>query len=309
MIDGTESPIDGTLTNVSDTQFVFMKDQDRKIWFLSAQDEWALARDWELTAGVRFDHYSDFGGTVNPRVALVWATNRNLTTKLLYGRAFRAPSFGELYAINNPVILGNPDLDPETIDTLELAFDYRPSFDLQTDLNLFAYDIDDLIEYVPDPTPATTNTAQNAKDQRGYGYEVEGDWKPTDSFRLRGNYAFQNSWDRKTDDQIADAPKHQFYVDANWRFLHDWAINSELLWVGERKRAGEDSRRNSKAYTLVDVTLRRTHIARNWEFAASVRNLFDKDAREPSTGAIPDDYPLEERSVYAELRYVLQGKK
>ena len=37
--------------------------------------------DWELTAGVRYDHYSDFGDTVNPRLALVWSTTRNLTTK------------------------------------------------------------------------------------------------------------------------------------------------------------------------------------------------------------------------------------
>jgi len=38
-------------------------------------------------------------------------------------------------------------------------------------------------------------------------------------------------------------------------------------------------------------------------------NLFDDDAREPGTGAIPDDYPLAERSVYAELRYFLKGEQ
>ena len=57
------------------------------------------------------------------------------------------------------------------------------------------------------------------------------------------------------------------------------------------------------------MTLRRKRIAKRWQLAASVRNLFDEDAREPSTGAIADDYPLPERSVYAELRYFLKGEQ
>jgi iron complex outermembrane receptor protein len=186
VIDGTVSPIDGTLTNVTNTPYVFIEDQDRKIWFASLQDEWAFASDWELTAGVRYDHYSDFGSTVNPRLALVWATLRNLTTKFMYGRAFRAPSFGEEFSINNPVILGNSNLDPETIDTFELAFDYRPTFNLQTGLNLFYYEIDDAIEFVPDPLPATTNTAQNSRDQEGHGFELEANWQPVDKLHLGG---------------------------------------------------------------------------------------------------------------------------
>jgi outer membrane receptor for ferrienterochelin and colicin len=132
VIDGTVSPIDGTLTDVSDTRSVFLREDDRKNYFFFLQDEWKFANDWELTAGVRYNHYSDFGNTVNPRLVLVWQTRYELTTKLLYGRAFRAPSFVETRAINNPANLGNPDLDPETIQTLELAailnleFDYRP---------------------------------------------------------------------------------------------------------------------------------------------------------------------------------------
>jgi len=34
-----------------------------------------------------------------------------------------------------------------------------------------------------------------------------------------------------------------------------------------------------------------------------VKNLFDTDAREPSSAAIPNDYPLEGRSIWGELQY------
>ena len=100
----------------------FMLPQRRKIDYVYAQDEWNFAKDWALTAGIRHDRYSDFGSTTNPRLALVWDASLDLTAKLLYGRAFRAPSFNEEYGINNPVNRGNPNLMPETISTLEAVF-------------------------------------------------------------------------------------------------------------------------------------------------------------------------------------------
>jgi len=42
------------------------------------------------------------------------------TVKLLYNRAFRAPSWTELYAQAEAEFKGNPDLEPETIDMFEL---------------------------------------------------------------------------------------------------------------------------------------------------------------------------------------------
>ncbi|GAB6042124.1 hypothetical protein JCM17961_28000 [Endothiovibrio diazotrophicus] len=68
------------------------------------QDERAVAPDWQFTVGVRYDDYSDFGSTINPRLSLVWATDYDLSTKLLYGRAFRAPSLagGEMARQRRP---------------------------------------------------------------------------------------------------------------------------------------------------------------------------------------------------------------
>ena len=43
----------------------------------------------------------------------------------MYGQAFRAPNFSELYATNNPAIIGNPDLGPETIRTYEVGLRYE----------------------------------------------------------------------------------------------------------------------------------------------------------------------------------------
>ena len=293
VIDGTVSPIDGTLTDVTGTPYIFVQDSSRTVRFLSLQDEWRFTQNWELTAGIRYDDYSDFGGTTNPRLALVWETEDYLTTKLLYGRAFRAPSMTELYFQNNPVVIGNPNLKPETIDMLELVFDYRPSSRLQSVLNLFVYQADDLIEFV-------NNVAQNSHSQDGYGFEFEANWFATDTLQLKGNFAFQHSEDAETGTVIPDAPRQQLFLAANWRFYQQWSFYGQANWIADRARASTDPRSAINDYTTVDVALRFQAKSQKWELATRVNNIFDADAREPSDGTIPDDYPLEGRSLYLE---------
>lgn len=302
--------VDGSLTKVTNTPFVFVKSKNRTDLYASLQDEWAFATDWSLTAGMRYDHYSDFGNTVNPRLSLVWETRHDLTTKLLYGRAFRAPSFAELYSINNPVIVGNPDLDPEKINYLELAFDYRPTFDLKTGLSLYAYKIKDLIRFVPDAT-GTSSTAENTGEQKAYGFELEAKWRLSEDLSIDGNYAYVHAEDETTNSNAANAPKHQVYLIGKWRFLPQWFFSTDLLWVGDRDRVAGDPRQDIDNYTMVGLTLRRKNIFDGLSAALLVHNLFDKHAFEPSPadpnapqGAlIPGDYPLAGRYIGGELRY------
>jgi outer membrane receptor for ferrienterochelin and colicins len=300
VIDGTQPVVDGDLTDMTGTPYAYVPDKCRQLWYVFGQDEWSLARLWTLTAGLRYDHYSDFGGTLNPRLALVWETRYDLTTKLLYGRAFRPPTFQELYGQNNPVSIGNADLDPETIQSLELAFDYQPVSRLRTIVNLFVYQADDLIEYVANP--AGGKTAQNARDQEGYGFEFEMDWQIIPSLQLRANCAFQDSQNQTTDTTVANTPQWQFYINPHWDFWRDWSLDAQWKWIGDRRRAVGDTRDDVPDYSLVGLTLRRKNIFRHWDLAVAGRNLLDEDVREPTNPAIPGDYPMPGRSWYAETR-------
>ena len=49
------------LFDVTDTDLAFMPEGRRESSYIYIQDIWQLSNDWELTAGVRSDHYSDFG--------------------------------------------------------------------------------------------------------------------------------------------------------------------------------------------------------------------------------------------------------
>lgn len=306
VINGSELSVGGALTDVSGTPNAFLGDSSRSIRYLSLQDEWQLANTWQLTAGVRHDNYSDFGSTTNPRMALVWTTTDHLTTKLMYGSAFRAPSFTEQFGKNNPVVLGNPNLDPEQIDTTEISFAYNLNANLTTSLTLFDYHSRDMIEFVQDYM-ATTKTAANARDQDGRGFELEVNWKPVPQFYLAASYAQQDATDSDTGNRIADAPGQQFKVDVNWEFHPNWFLHNQLNWVGDRTRpiAPTPALQRPKIddYTLVNLTLRRENLLPDLDASLAVRNLADADAREPSSGEMARDYPLESRSLWLELRY------
>ncbi len=300
-----------TVVDFSDTPDVYLREGDRENYYAFLQDVWHLSNDWELTAGVRYDHYSDFGSTTNPRAALVWSASHALTVKWLYGEAFRAPSFAQTRAINNPVVLGNPDLDPETIKSYEMAFDYRPAANLSFNANFFYYKWNDIIQFTP--IGGGASRAANAGEQKGHGLELEATWEVSDQFTLHGNFAWQKSTDETSDKDAANAPEKQLYLRADWKFRRDWNLNLQSNWVMDRNREAMDPRPDIDDYVVVDLTLRRKNLWRNWEVALLVKNLFDEDAREPSplsilpngtpVAFIPDDLPLAGRSVLGELRY------
>jgi iron complex outermembrane receptor protein len=306
--DGSETQLSDRMVDVTGTPYIFISDEKRDAQWLTLQDEWGFAQDWELTAGVRFDHYSDFGDTVNPRLALVWETAYNLTSKLMYGRAFRAPAFDELYIQNNPSIKGNELLDPEIVDTLELAFDYRPVADVVTKLNLFLYQAKDVIEFVGNDQ-GTARLAENAKDQEGRGFELEAKWDVTRRFDLAGSISFQESEDEGIDAWVPDAPRLRVYGAANWALTDAWNWQLNINHVADRKRAVIDARDPVDDYTLLGTSISYSIAPLDLLTRFSIRNLTDEEAYEPSnvepTGisAIPGDYPLEGRSYWLDAEY------
>jgi len=303
VINGTQPVVDGVLTNVTGVEnSVYVSDEDRQIGFLSFQDIWQLAPDWSLTAGVRYDNYSDFGSTTNPRLAFVWSPTINVVTKLLYGTAFRAPSFSELYSQNNPVALGTESLNPEEIETYEFAVSYFPFQAITLGLNIYSYETDGMVDFVDDGSGTNTNVAANSKDLEGEGFELEIDWAINSNLRLISNYANQSTKNKSTGIQESFIPEQQLYADLRWNVTQQWLVSSQVNWIADRKRVEGDLREDISDYTLLDLSLRYKSND-NWEAAISSKNLLDNDALEPSNGDIPDDYPLNERSINFELRY------
>ena len=191
---------------VIDSPLPYINPHRRIVNYLYAQDEWTFARDWTLTAGIRHDNYADAGSTTNPRLALVWDARFDMTAKLLYGEAFRAPSFAEEYSTNNPISSGNASLQPETNRTVEAVLSWQAAPNLQLGVNFFHYEMQNIIRSVVNVAPTPGSTYQNTGGQHGDGMEMEAAWDASRSLRLTGSYSDQKSIDEATGQDAGYAP-------------------------------------------------------------------------------------------------------
>jgi iron complex outermembrane receptor protein len=285
----------------------FLLPHRRTISYFNAQDEWQLARDWTLTAGVRHDKYSDFGNTTNPRMALVWDAAVDMTAKLLYGKAFRAPSFNESYGINNPVQRGNPLLKPETIGTLEAAFSWQARKDLNVNLNVFRTNLSDLIRTAAVPG-LTGALFQNIGNQDGKGAELEMAWDASRTVRVAANYGYQRNTDPATGKDAGYAPHHHLNSRLDWQTRGYGVLSAQVNHVADRRRAAGDSRPQIPDYTTFDLSLNTQRVLGNWDISIAIRNMFNADVREPTLApgtAIPNDLPMAPRSIYLRASYQL----
>jgi len=281
-----------------------LSEETRTLWYALAQDEWVFAPDWILTAGIRLDDYSDFGATVDPRLALVWNLSPTLTAKALYGRAFRAPTFTELYGNNIVATAGNLDLEPEILNMVEFSLDKTWNPQLQTKATLYGYNLNNQIIGGTTGTadnPLTKIKKQNLAGRRGYGMELEAEYRVSPDLSLQANYAYYGFRASELNDYSRFAPEHQIYTAMDWQIGHGWSLNGRLKWVSGRHYdfLGDDE------YLWGSASLRYTH-PNGWYFTLALDNMFDVDAAEPTIfAAIPYGIPLPGRSILAQFGWRL----
>jgi outer membrane cobalamin receptor len=265
------------------------RDVTRETWATYIQNEMQILEKLNLTAGVRYDHYSDFGGTTNPRAALVWSFLENADLKLLYGQAFRAPTFNELYNVNNPVLIGNPNLKPERIKTYEAAFAYRLNRFFAADLNYFYSEIDDMISWNAGSPGVYANIGKNIV--QGVEVGVNGSY----DFYWKLSYAYQEPRDANTNKPIPYVPSQRAKASLNYALTKYANLHTDLLWTGVRPRGQGDTRQQMPAYFTADMAITFKNFFKSLEIQATVKNLFNQQYKDPdlsgSANKVPYDYP------------------
>lgn len=279
------------------------KNAERQTTSLYLQNEWRLLDQVAVTAGVRYDDYSDFGDAVNPRAGLVWSILDNTDLKLLYGQAFRAPSFIEMYNINTVSNAGNPDLKPERIETWEAGVAARFSRAFNLDLNYFYSAIDDLITRDATATPARYINAGKAVTQ-GMELGLHGAF---DLLQWKTSYAWQDPRDDVTGRRLADVPSNRATASLNYALTQYLNLYTGLIWTGPRPRDAGDIRPEMPDYTTVDMAVTAHDFLQGLELQVALFNLFDKRYSDPDTSGaalkIPGDFPREGISAQANLLY------
>jgi len=267
------------------------------------QDIWDISQELRLILGARRDNYSDFGHSFNPRSSLTWELTDNFVLTAVYGQAFRAPNFGELYNINNPAITGNPNLNPEEIETFELSLDSQVNKRTNIRVTTFKNNIKDIIKYVG-------NVSSNAGKLETTGIEIDIDSRLRNGSSFDLNYTYQYPVNKENDSRAPDIPLHQ--ANAAYNYRHSKTLNTYLglQYRSSLGRISTDTRSDVPSTFTVDLAVNWQDFNNNLEVKASIYNLLDKNYYDSALDNSPNftvssDFPTLSRSFMLEASYKL----
>ncbi len=262
--------------NFDESPFTSYLDDRREsqIWAVYLQDEFSILDNLILNSGVRYDHYSTFGSTVNPRLALIYTPFDGTVFKFLYGSAFRAPNVFELYYnLPSQNVKGNPNLGPEKIRTYELIYEQYIGNHLRGTIEGFYNYIDNLIVQVTDPADGFF-VFKNLSRAQADGVETELEAKFDNGLTGRASYTFQDAWDSDTGQTLVNSPRHLAKLNVTIPLLEEKIfLGIEEQFTDRRKTlvAGDFA----KSFFVTNLTLFSQELLKNLEMSASLYNLFD----------------------------------
>jgi len=257
------------------------------------EDIWDITNDIRLTAGVRYDLYSDFGSEVSPSVGLTWEFIQGYDVKILYGHGFRAPSFFEI-ASEDPAF----ELGPEKIDTYQASLGANFTSSFSGRVTLFHREAEDLIWPTLFDAPWNFRNLGKARDQ---GFEVEAKYDFGKGTYISGCYEYFS---------VKSGPGNSYYnayLMANVRLSRHLNLNVDFDHFGSLDRFGPgDLRDDPSSNTLVNVTLIVKKFLKGYEgleLRGSVYNLFDDEWPIYVSEFVPYGWPDAGINFLVEVKY------
>jgi outer membrane receptor for ferrienterochelin and colicins len=245
---------------------------------LFVEDEWGLTDDLSLTLGLRWDDHKRYGDHWSPRAYLVWTPSETLTLKGGVSTGFRAPEVravadGYAYETGGAncnygaglcgVIIGDPDLKPETSTSYEINALWRPTPQLSLNATIFRTDFRDKIDSDRACGPDVNNNGVcdvpgevlrwdedplyqlyywfNISDARIQGLELNGRWDATDRLAFKANYTFTDS---EQEGGLYDGlplsrvPEHMVNFRADYEATERLNLWSSVSYHGEELNVG-----------------------------------------------------------------------
>ncbi|QRK04614.1 TonB-dependent receptor [Archangium violaceum] len=283
-----------------------------------------------LTVGLRYDlkffHYREPGqpegprhfksyDQLSPRLALVYAPSPALGFKFQAGRAFRAPSAGELLGSNTWMLDSNTEtIRPEQVTTFELNADWSINSHLSWRSTLFHSRYENLIGYVQG------SRLDNFLSQTNLGLEsellAEVDLGAHGRLSAFGNYSYVHLLDGAdskgvpvdNEGHLTWAPAHQAKAGVSYQ-RERFSLALQGRYQGDVFRREEDMTEplfRTLRPAVVPAWFRLDANARYqltpWAgVALEVSNLLDAESYLVKILDFPFDYRMEDRRVFVSL--------
>jgi iron complex outermembrane recepter protein len=229
------------------------------------------------------------------------------------GKSFRVATFDENACFVPPC--AGELLRPQKGKSGELGVEVERGR-LRARTSVYQMDLEDEIHFIP-----LTFTNINLSPTRRRGIEAEAAWRATDRLDLRLGLAWLEATFRSgtyggvdvSGNRVPLVPEVLVTAGASWRFLPRTRMNLNARYVGEQRFDDDQANRFARkqpAYGLIDMKLEHA-LARRWEIALEVRNLFDKDyfsygrVNSPTAPTTFSALPSPGRAAYASLAWRL----
>jgi len=241
-----------------------------------------------MVVALRHDDNEQFGGYTTGNIDYRYALNDNLRLTAGLGRAFKAPSFNELYFPG----FGNADLKVEESESFELGIqgDHATG---QWGVRVFKTDIDNLIGFdLATFLPANIDQASINGLEAEYSTTMAG-------WGLRAALTLMDPEDDSTGNTLRRRAKTSLRIDANKNF-GDWDLGGSIIYQSRRY---EDSLNTQEMDGYAILNLQgKYRFSDALSLTATVENLFDKDY-ETAIG-----YQEKGRSFFLRLKYEMPLK-
>ncbi|HEX6641373.1 MAG TPA: TonB-dependent receptor, partial [Thermoanaerobaculia bacterium] len=179
-----------------------------------AQASWQPSDRFEILASARFDYYKNTDGSdvivngaqnyyptttstqLDPRVSFRYALAKSAAVRGAAYRAFKAPTLRDLYRNNQTgtsILLGNPDLEPETLVGAEVGVEWANDR-AHVEVNLYRSDIDGLQSRAQVAgQPPNVFRQLNLGKSRSQGVEAMADVRFSQRWGLNLGYTYADS--------------------------------------------------------------------------------------------------------------------
>jgi vitamin B12 transporter len=255
-------------------------DEDTRVRAVFVQDQWTQERHRAFIA-LRLTDHESFGNQTTYNAEYAYELSDAWTVSGGLGRAFRAPDATDRFGFG-----GNPDLDPELADEYQLGLRYKPGNRHSVDFELYANDIEDLIEF-----DFVTFTLVNidAAEIRGaqLGYEYRGD-----TFTVRTELLQQRADNKTTGERLLRRAEESLTISYAQN-IGDHRLGVSVLASGDREDFGGV---RLAGYVIANLTGQLT-LSRAWQLNARIENVFDTEYQTAANFRMP------ERSAFIELKY------
>jgi outer membrane receptor for ferrienterochelin and colicins len=256
------------------TMFTILPGFAQEEYSLYGQMDILFFDDLRVVAGGRYTNNKDLGDQFTPRVSAVYRLDNSQSIKLLYSEGFNTPSLTQQGADMPPVIVGNSNLDAETMETVDLAYS-RVTPTSMFVANVFYLHAQDFI--LKDRSSGTIHFFNAGNFERWGGeldfkYSLNGTW----SFLANLAYHYQGD-DRDEDYASAYVPVLTTSWGISWN-RDNHQIGASLRTIGERAE--------SNSYEQLNLNYQ--YSQDNWQFYLTLRNVMGDEILNPNIGDFQD---------------------